>query len=126
MYQARVHITPTTNVGTTYHTYTPIPRALAHLRAHRPTSFAPIRRWVARIGIDGVDTKLGFFANEREAALTYDVEARRLGRPTNFKEAGEEVEADLKNPLSRFLGVSKSYGAGLGRIRWVVSLICCF
>ena len=107
MYQARVHITPTTNVGTTYHTYTPIPRALAHLRAHRPTWFAPIRRWVARIGIDGVDTKLGFFGNEREAALTYDVEARRLGRPTNF----EEAEAKNSRKLSRFLGVSKSSGS---------------
>ena len=55
---------------------------------------ALLSRWRARIGIDGVET-CSLYATEHEAARAYDVQARRVGRRTNFDDgAGEEEEEE--------------------------------
>ena len=55
-----------------------------------------LEKWRADITIKGNQTTLGYFDDEREAALAFDVEARRLGRDgrVNFPpvdRAGETV-----------------------------------
>jgi RNA polymerase sigma factor (sigma-70 family) len=48
-------------------------------------------QWRAMIFVDGKLRQVGYFATDEEAALAYDREARRLGRPVNFPGPGEEM-----------------------------------
>ena len=50
-------------------------------------------KWLAQIKIMGTSHHLGYFDDEREAALAYDVEARKLGQETNFPEASTSSES---------------------------------
>jgi hypothetical protein len=48
--------------------------------------------WYAQISVDGRGRYLGAFLDEVDAALAYDIEARKSGKPTNFpdRELSEE------------------------------------
>ena len=56
-------------------------------------------KWLAKISITGTGTKhLGYFDKEREAALAFDVEARKLGKETHFPEAHEVTVGATNRP----------------------------
>ena len=59
--------------------------------------------WVAKIN----RTYIGRYADETEAAKSYDMHARAMDMPVNFPGAGE-VKAKKKVPVSIFRGVSRA------------------
>ena len=42
------------------------------------------QKWRAHIKIDGKQTHLGYFDNEKDAARKFDKQAARIGKPMNF------------------------------------------
>jgi hypothetical protein len=67
----------------------------------------PTSKWEALVEIGGMDTHLGYFDDEREAASTYNTAAERLGRPLLLT-GSQTQRASRKRPRKHPAGSAPS------------------
>ena len=79
-------------------------------------------RWVAAIRNEGKQQHLGSFNDEHKAALAYDVEARKLGRETNF--ADDVSDEGEEEPLSEEEEEEGDEEYLPGAIHWLILTFC--